>query len=87
MTEQKLAFSVLILLSQEYLAAYPGTVLVVSHNRAFLNSVVTDIIHFHHKALHYYPGDFDAFQKTRRDHLQRMATEQKNLGTHLFIWM
>ena len=31
----------------EYLQTYPSTVLVVSHDRAFLNEVATDIIHQH----------------------------------------
>jgi hypothetical protein len=33
-----------------------GTCLTVSHNRDFLNSVCTDIIHFYDKDLHFYAG-------------------------------
>ncbi len=39
-----------------YLAGYPSTVLVVSHDRAFLNEVATDIIHQHSERLDYYKG-------------------------------
>jgi ATP-binding cassette subfamily F protein 3 len=37
-----------------YLQDYPSTVLVVSHDRAFLNEVATDIIHQHSERLDYY---------------------------------
>lgn len=39
-----------------YLQDYPSTVLVVSHDRAFLNEVATDIIHQHSERLDYYKG-------------------------------
>lgn len=39
-----------------YLQGYPGTVLVVSHDRAFLNEVATDIVHQHSERLDYYRG-------------------------------
>ena len=34
----------------------------MSHDRDFLNFVSTDIIHFHDEKLHFYRGNFDAFQ-------------------------
>lgn len=39
-----------------YLQSYPSTVLVVSHDRAFLNEVATDIMHQHSERLDYYKG-------------------------------
>lgn len=39
-----------------YLQSYPSTVLVVSHDRAFLNEIATDIIHQHSERLDYYKG-------------------------------
>ena len=39
-----------------YLQSYPSTLLVVSHDRAFLNEVATDIIHQHSERLDYYKG-------------------------------
>lgn len=45
-----------------YLQSYPSTVLVVSHDRAFLNEVATDIIHQHSERLDYYKGaDFGMY--------------------------
>lgn len=46
-----------------YLQHYPNTVLVVSHDRAFLNEVATDIVHQHSERLDYYKGaDFGKAQ-------------------------
>ncbi|KAI9900761.1 hypothetical protein N3K66_005023 [Trichothecium roseum] len=51
-----------------YLQGYPSTVLVVSHDRAFLNEVATDIVHQHSQRLDYYRGaNFDAFYATREE--------------------
>ncbi|KAF7551206.1 hypothetical protein G7046_g7775 [Stylonectria norvegica] len=51
-----------------YLQGYPSTVLVVSHDRAFLNEVATDIIHQHSQRLDYYrSANFDAFYATKEE--------------------
>lgn len=41
---------------EEYLQTWPHTLLVVSHDRAFLNAVATDIIYQHNERLDYYKG-------------------------------
>ncbi|CBN75378.1 conserved unknown protein [Ectocarpus siliculosus] len=46
---------------------YPKTLLLVSHDRQFLNEVSTDIIHFLSKKLHYYKGDYDTFVNVRTE--------------------
>ncbi|KAI2474733.1 Uup ATPase component ABC transporter protein [Pyrenophora tritici-repentis] len=55
-----------------YLQDYPSTVLVVSHDRAFLNEVATDIIHQHSERLDYYKGAAREYEKqmAERAHLQ-----------------
>lgn len=51
-----------------YLQGYPSTVLVVSHDRSFLNEVATDIVHQHSQRLDYYRGaNFDSFYGTREE--------------------
>lgn len=51
-----------------YLQTYPSTVLVVSHDRAFLNEMATDIIHQHSERLDYYKGaNFDSFYATKEE--------------------
>lgn len=39
------------------------TLIVVSHDRDFLNSVTTDIIHLHDRKLHFYRGNFAQFEE------------------------
>ncbi|KAL4468288.1 hypothetical protein ABPG72_015824 [Tetrahymena utriculariae] len=54
---------------EEFIANSEMTILLVSHSRAFLNSVCTDIIHYFDSQLNYYKGDYDQFEKTREEHL------------------
>jgi ATP-binding cassette subfamily F protein 3 len=39
---------------ENYLLEYPATVVIVSHDRRFLNNVVTDIVHLDQRKLTYY---------------------------------
>ena len=38
------------------------TLIVVSRDRDFLNFVSTDVIHLHNEKIHFYRGDFEAFE-------------------------
>ncbi|KAJ3493687.1 hypothetical protein NLG97_g4578 [Lecanicillium saksenae] len=63
----------------EYLQSYPSTVLVVSHDRAFLNEVATDIVHQHSERLDYYRGaNFDSFYATREERKKIAKKEYEN---------
>jgi len=62
-----------------YLQTYPSTVLVVSHDRAFLNEVATDIIHQHSERLDYYKGaNFDSFYATKEERRKTAKREYEN---------
>lgn len=62
-----------------YLQSYESTVLVVSHDRAFLNEVATDIIHQHSERLDYYRGaNFDSFHATREERIKNQRREYDN---------
>jgi len=50
-----------VLWLEEYLKRWKKTLIVVSHDRDFLNSVVTDVIHLHDRKLDFYKGDFEQF--------------------------
>lgn len=50
---------------QNYLLQYPHTILLVSHDRTFLNEVCTDMVLFKDLKLTYYRGNFDTYEKTR----------------------
>uniref|UniRef100_A0A0C9RI79 TSA: Wollemia nobilis Ref_Wollemi_Transcript_18747_2680 transcribed RNA sequence n=1 Tax=Wollemia nobilis TaxID=56998 RepID=A0A0C9RI79_9CONI len=51
-----------VLWLEEYLGRWKKTLVVVSHDRDFLNTVCTDIIHLHDEKLHFYRGNFDSFE-------------------------
>lgn len=51
---------------ESYLQQWNKTLLVVSHDRDFLNFFVTDIISLHEQKLIYYKGTYDDFENTRR---------------------
>ena len=50
---------------ERYLQNYPHTVIIVSHDRGFLNEVCTDTIEFKRKKLTYYRGNFDTYVRLR----------------------
>ncbi|KIY63247.1 P-loop containing nucleoside triphosphate hydrolase protein [Cylindrobasidium torrendii FP15055 ss-10] len=52
---------------EDYLQTWPGTLLVVSHDRAFLDAIATDIVHQHSNRLDYYKGNFTQFYSTKSD--------------------
>eukprot|EP00049_Salpingoeca_infusionum_P011107 m.191408 g.191408 ORF g.191408 m.191408 type:complete len:838 (+) comp14841_c0_seq1:258-2771(+) len=47
-----------VLWLQEFLKTYPKTLIVVSHDRSFLDEVVTDIMQISNKQLQYFPGNY-----------------------------
>ncbi|KAI4189661.1 MAG: hypothetical protein L6R41_001321 [Letrouitia leprolyta] len=62
-----------------YLQSYPSSLLVVSHDRAFLNEVATDIIHQHSERLDYYKGaNFDSFYATKEERRKTAKREYDN---------
>jgi ATP-binding cassette subfamily F protein 3 len=55
---------------EDYLKHYPGTVLLVSHDRDLLNRVVDEILHLDNGKLTLYTGGYDRFEATRRMRLE-----------------
>ena len=62
---------------ESYLAKYPHTVLVISHDRALLNRSVNAILHLHERKLTLYQGNYDTFDATRRAKLAEQAAQAK----------
>ncbi|MEK9661021.1 MAG: ABC-F family ATP-binding cassette domain-containing protein [Alphaproteobacteria bacterium] len=58
---------------EEYLRHYPGTILIVSHDRNLLNRVVGEIVHLENGKLTLYSGGYDRFERTRRERLEQDA--------------
>ena len=65
-------------LSNYLLNDFTGTLFIVSHDRAFLDKVATDILHMHHHLLHSYKGNFTQFDKTRAEQLKQLQREFEN---------
>lgn len=51
---------------ETYLLNYPGAVLIVSHDRYFLNRVVTKVIEVEQGQLHTYMGNYSDFADQKR---------------------
>ena len=61
---------------EDFIATYPHTVLIVSHDRDLLNNAVDSILHLNDKRLAFYTGGYDRFEETRREQ-QRLQLKLK----------
>ena len=61
---------------ESYLRSYPETVLIVSHDRDLLNTVVGSILHVEKGRLTLYTGGYDQLEETRRER-QRLELKLK----------
>jgi ATP-binding cassette subfamily F protein 3 len=71
---------------ESYLAKYPHTVIIVSHDRGLLNRAVGSILHLEDRKLTFYQGAYDTFVKTRAARLASAEAEAKRQDarrTHL----
>ena len=75
---------------QEYLTRYPGGLVVISHDRAFLNALCTGMLELRAGSLHYYHGNYDNFltEKEARKSQQAAAfkTQQREIA-HLQVFV
>ncbi|UYV38907.1 ATP-binding cassette domain-containing protein [Rhodobacteraceae bacterium D3-12] len=62
---------------ESYLAKYPHTVLIVSHDRGLLNRAVGAILHLEDRKLTLYQGNYDKFAETRAARLLVAQSEAK----------
>jgi ATP-binding cassette, subfamily F, member 3 len=71
---------------QDYLTRYPGGLLVVSHDRAFLNALCTGILELRSGTLHRYHGNYDDFvieKVARQEQLEAQFKSQQREIAHL----
>jgi ATP-binding cassette subfamily F protein 3 len=61
---------------QEYLTTYPGAIVVISHDREFLNHIVSGIVEIRSSKLNRYRGNYDDFL------VQRAAAEEQLLAAY-----
>ena len=75
---------------QDYLIRYPGGLVVISHDRAFLNALCTGMLELRSGTLHYYHGNYDNFltEKEARKSQQAAAfkTQQREIA-HLQVFV
>ena len=69
---------------EQYLARYPGSILLVSHDREFLNATVNRIAHVHDCVIDCYAGDYDDFERARAEKIalqnQAFQTQQAKIA-------
>jgi len=59
---------------ERYLIGYPGSVVIVSHDRYFLDRMVTKIVEVWQRDLHQYSGNYEFYQKEKEE---RMVLQQR----------
>jgi len=62
-----------VLWLEDWLARYPGTLLLITHDRDFLDRVATTIVHIDSRRLTGYTGNYSQFEKERA---QQLALQQ-----------
>lgn len=63
---------------QEWLCKYPGTLLLISHDRDFLDTITDHIVHIEQSKAEIYTGNYSAFEKMRAEKLaQQQSAFQK----------
>jgi ATP-binding cassette subfamily F protein 3 len=65
---------------ESYLARYPHTVLIISHDRGLLNRAVDHILHLEGRKLTLYSGGYDAFARARAETRAVQAAAAKKAG-------
>ena len=58
---------------ENFLKSYPGTLLVISHERDLLNNVVDNILHLERGKVTLYSGGYDSFERQRAERAAQLA--------------
>jgi ATP-binding cassette subfamily F protein 3 len=75
-----------VLWLEDWLQQYPGTLLLITHDRDFLDATVGAIVHFDARKLRVYPGNYAQFEIQRAEQLalqQSMYAKQQKRIAHL----
>ena len=65
---------------ESYLAKYPHTILIISHDRGLLNRAVDHILHLEDRKLTLYSGGYDRFARTRAEQRAVLAAEASKVA-------
>lgn len=58
---------------ENWIKSYQGTLILISHDRDFIDAIIDEIVHVENKQLNYYKGNYTAFERIRAE---RMAQQQ-----------
>lgn len=75
-----------ILWLEDWLKAYEGTLVLISHDRDFLDAICDRILHIENKELTLYTGNYSTFETTRSERLaqqQQSFEKQQETRAHL----
>ncbi|MGC9461664.1 ABC transporter ATP-binding protein [Vibrio genomosp. F10] len=71
---------------ERWLQSYPGTLILISHDRDFLDPIVGRIVHVENQQLNEYTGNYSSFETQRAQKLilqQAMFQKQQKQMTHM----
>jgi ATP-binding cassette subfamily F protein 3 len=60
---------------EEFLQSFPGSYLVISHDRTFLNRTISKIVELAHGKIVEYHGNYERFIQLREERMEKMATD------------
>jgi len=63
---------------EKYLLSYPGSVVIVSHDKYFLNRMVTKIVELYQQQLHIYSGNYDYYEREKATRMELMQKAYEN---------
>ncbi|MEO8752834.1 MAG: ATP-binding cassette domain-containing protein [Casimicrobiaceae bacterium] len=79
-----------VLWLEDWLGKYPGTLLLITHDRDFLDGVVSGIVHVNARKLVSYTGNYAQFERARAEQLalqQATYTKQQRQVAHLHAFI
>jgi len=75
---------------ESWLRSFPGTLLIIAHDRDFLDNVVGEIIHIDHQRATSYTGNYSSFERQRAEQLAQQQAQfdkeqavKKHLQTYI----
>lgn len=75
-----------ILWLEDWLKAYEGTLVLISHDRDFLDAITDHILHIENQELTLYTGNYSTFERTRSERLaQQQQAYEKQLATRAHL--
>lgn len=75
---------------EKWLKTYPGSILLISHDREFLDAFVTHILHIERQTMTLYTGDYSRFEQMRSQQMmlqQTLYEKQQTKIAHMMSYV